>query len=721
MRIHEIARVLCIAACAAGASASGPQPNPVPHFEIPVDVDSGWVNAPRKARAVTFATVVGDEDAAWLRLRFGEVVLGAAPTGGSPTLLRITSLLDGGVQTMQQHHVEQWRNTSAYFNGPAVLVEIVSDPGAAPSRVVVDLAWMEPSDGGISVSSICGGVDDRVLVSDPRIARTMPLGCTAFMIDDWRRSFLTAGHCGSAAQLQTVQFNVPLSTPGGVYQHPGPEHQYAVDASSIQRPPSNSTGNDWTYFGVFANSVTGFRAYVIQGAWFTAQYVTPAPGGTVRVAGYGIVSPPMPATWNGVLTEHSGPYTSLIGTTIRHQVDTTGGNSGSPIESTSTGEVIGVHTNGGCDTVNVNFGTSLGNLNLQNAIANPLGECQPFAELSFSFPDGFPDALHPDGAVIRVHATGINGSMPQADSGLLAFDDGSGWVEIPMTAISSGVYDAPFPSMPCGTQVRFYFTVRAASDIPYTHPAGAPVSVHQRVVASSIAFAMRDDMEADFGWTVEDDAFITDGSWERGVPLGDGSRGDPTLDADGSSQCYLTANRPGNSDVDDGATTLISPVLDATHPDTEISYFRWFSNSAGINPFMDEFVVEVSDDGGSSWVTLEIVGPDGPEVSGGWIHRAYRVGDIPGITNTAAFRIRFIASDFAPASLVEAGVDAVELRIPACVPAIPGDVNGDGFVDFADALEILASWGPCPGCPADLDGSGTVDFLDLLEVLSNWS
>jgi hypothetical protein len=57
--------------------------------------------------------------------------------------------------------------------------------------------------------------------------------------------------------------------------------------------------------------------------------------------------------------------------------------------------------------------------------------------------------------------------------------------------------------------------------------------------------------------------------------------------------------------------------------------------------------------------------------------------------------------------------------------AIPGDVNGDGVVDTADLLALLAVWGPCPDppadCPADFDGDGEVDSADLLTLLANWT
>jgi len=68
-------------------------------------------------------------------------------------------------------------------------------------------------------------------------------------------------------------------------------------------------------------------------------------------------------------------------------------------------------------------------------------------------------------------------------------------------------------------------------------------------------------------------------------------------------------------------------------------------------------------------------------------------------------------------------MDEIEL---ALTPITPGDVDGDGFVDVADLLDLLAAWGPCPSppdspeCPADTNLDGVVDVTDLLTLLANW-
>ncbi|MCZ6444606.1 MAG: hypothetical protein O6758_00320, partial [Planctomycetota bacterium] len=179
----------------------------------------------------------------------------------------------------------------------------------------------------------------------------------------------------------------------------------------------------------------------------------------------------------------------------------------------------------------------------------------------------------------------------------------------------------------------------------------------------------------------------------------------------------------GANDVDNGQTTLTSPVIDLLGaPNATISYWRWYSNDEGASPNADVFVVDISNNNGSTWTNVETVGPGGPQTSGGWIFRQFGVADF--VAPTAQVRVRFIASDEGSGSLVEAAVDDFTVSEVLCDRSIPGDLDGDGTVGILDLLSLLADWGPCPDppdvCPADLDGDGSVGILDLLTLLANW-
>jgi bacillopeptidase F len=323
--------------------------------------------------------------------------------------------------------------------------------------------------------------------------------------------------------------------------------------------------------------------------------------------------------------------------------------------------------------------------------------------LTFSFPDGRPDFIDPTGGTtIRVVVTG-QANEPAPGTGLLYHStDGSNYTQVSMVEVQPNVYDAVFPSFECGALVRYYFSAETEGGEVVFNPFLAPDVTYSGEAYSGINVWFQDDFEADLGWTVEDSPDLLTGTWERGVPAGGGDRGDPAQDSDGSGQCYVTGLADGDNDIDNGSTTLNSPVMDATSPEAVLSYDRWYSNTFGADPENDIFVVDVSDDGGSTWESLEVVGPSGPEVSGGWFHKEFLVADIPNISNTSQLRIRFTASDLNAGSVVEA------------------DLDGDGSVGILDLLALLDAWGTDPGGPPDFDGDGTVGINDLLALLADW-
>jgi len=283
---------------------------------------------------------------------------------------------------------------------------------------------------------------------------------------------------------------------------------------------------------------------------------------------------------------------------------------------------------------------------------------------------------------------------------------------VAFSAIGGNQYSASFPSFACETQVTW--SAKASSN------EGNDYSTDEyNSVATVYIVVFEDDGETNAGWTVGCEA--TDGCWDRGIPAGGGDRGDPPSDCDGSGSCWLTDNVDGNSDVDGGATTLTSPMLDANVPGAVLSYCRWYSNDFGAAPNEDVFVVEVSDDGGSNWVVVETVGPTGPGTGGGWYTSEFVLSDIPGIKPSEQFLVRFTVSDEGSGSVIEAGVDAIMISASDCEDvSCPEDVTGDLLVSVEDLLAVIGEWNCTGSCAADINGDGTVNVADLLMVIAAW-
>lgn len=179
------------------------------------------------------------------------------------------------------------------------------------------------------------------------------------------------------------------------------------------------------------------------------------------------------------------------------------------------------------------------------------------------------------------------------------------------------------------------------------------------ISSSSYQSFFTDNFETDKGWTVEDSVYLSDGGWEIGDPKGLGERGDPPDDADGSGNCSLTDNERGNSDVDGGYTRLISPVIDfSSYENVSIEFSVWYTNDYGSNKDNDYFYVSISNDNGSTWTTALTIGPDTPSPYG-WYDYSIQAEDF--ITFTSQVKLRFEVSDYYGGSVVEAGVDAINI------------------------------------------------------------
>ena len=187
-------------------------------------------------------------------------------------------------------------------------------------------------------------------------------------------------------------------------------------------------------------------------------------------------------------------------------------------------------------------------------------------------------------------------------------------------------------------------------------PGGAPLVVE-------LEPGYRDEFALDLGWQVSGTA--TDGTWERGAPVGTSISGTPSnpgqdVQTDCADKAFVTGNGgggAGDDDVDGGYTTLTSPVFDATAMvDPFVRYHRWFYNGGGSGSTNDALTISLSN--GSTTAVLETITSADPGMSS-WLFRNIRINDH--LTPTATMRFIATAVDNAPGHVVEGAIDVFEV------------------------------------------------------------
>ncbi len=178
-------------------------------------------------------------------------------------------------------------------------------------------------------------------------------------------------------------------------------------------------------------------------------------------------------------------------------------------------------------------------------------------------------------------------------------------------------------------------------------------------------------------------------------PDGEGGAGPLTIQPEDDHtpapgvNCFITGNGPvggavGVADVDNGITTLRSPVFDLSGvADPHISFYYWYTNDGGSNPGTDPFVISISANGGTTWTAVDSIYSS----NHAWTYYDIRVLDY--IATTNAVRMRFIAQDLGGGSIVEAGVDDFGYYAAPVQSAVPGD-------DRLPATRVTLLAGPNP-------------------------
>ncbi|HEX6853193.1 MAG TPA: choice-of-anchor B family protein [Candidatus Polarisedimenticolaceae bacterium] len=220
-----------------------------------------------------------------------------------------------------------------------------------------------------------------------------------------------------------------------------------------------------------------------------------------------------------------------------------------------------------------------------------------------------------------------------------------------------------------------------------------------------------DDAETAKGWSlgvVGDTA--SSGVWTRVDPMATGGGAvQPENDASPAPgvTAFITGQaapgaNPETNDVDGGPTTLLSPTVNlASAGAARVGYQRWLSNNAGTFSG-GRLLAQVSFDNGAAWINLESQSSN----ANAWTRREFDLGSLGSLT--AQTRFRFRAEPVSPYSLsvLEAGVDDVEV-VRACRKRFNpegADSDADGGVDGCDACRFDS------GDDADADGiCGDVD------------
>lgn len=262
-------------------------------------------------------------------------------------------------------------------------------------------------------------------------------------------------------------------------------------------------------------------------------------------------------------------------------------------------------------------------------------------------------------------------------------NNGTTWTTAAMTNIGGNVYSGSIPAQANGTIVAYYV---ALENLNGTLANVQPVAAD--LVEPNVPYYIMVGYDEN---RIEDFDNFQDSGWQEGLPSDNNSTGTWTIDqpigsfsddgvmvqtsadhtpGSGNIACAITGNASsssagiGENDVDDGHTTLVTPVLDlSVFTDPAISYWRYYTNSppSGANPGADWWQVQVTDNG-TDWVYVENTKVSDPSFR----RVAFRVADHVDLTDQV--RVRFIASDslrpgqnLDGGSLVEGALDDLQI------------------------------------------------------------
>lgn len=258
------------------------------------------------------------------------------------------------------------------------------------------------------------------------------------------------------------------------------------------------------------------------------------------------------------------------------------------------------------------------------------------------------------------------------------------WDSVAMNNTGNLNFTAQIPAQKGGTIMDYYFKItEGIASTSYGLPSGYDPSLSSSEVTIPFQFGVGINaarLIVDFetpvtGWDIglsNDNA--SGGQWIQAVPIGSTEYGAVPAKAQiqtdgdhttGSGQCLVTGNAsnataaPGSADVDNGKTTVMTPIIDLPFYEPTIEYYRWYSNDRGSNgnARTDYWQVQINTGLSVIWQNVEYTKQSEQK----WRRRIFKVSEY--LPNATQIRMRFIAEDRVLNGVSSNGQDVVEAAI----------------------------------------------------------
>lgn len=316
----------------------------------------------------------------------------------------------------------------------------------------------------------------------------------------------------------------------------------------------------------------------------------------------------------------------------------------------------------------------------------------------------------------------------------LNYDTGDGWITVDMEQVfSTNTYRGYLNDLYDGMVIKYYIMAVDSEGIVQTYPNNAPEGYVMFILGDLPDFYINNFENSAEDWIVGDVADnASSGLWELAIPIAtfndENIQVQPGSDTtDDGNFCFITGNgyedgNGGFDDVDNGRTTLYSPVFDFTgYNEMILSYWRWYTNDIGDNGNSDKWEVSISDNYGYSWINLENTSSSNAD----WLKKTFILSDVIDFTSEVMFR--FIAEDIlydgdngSGGSLVEAAMDDFKLEFLSD-SNIEGDVNGDlevNVIDVVILINMILGIEPVNYVLGDLNSDGQINIQDIILLVS---